>query len=236
MRVQCTIGTLIAVKNWPYILIVLIVVAGAGYLVYSDRQRLGLGHTLKPGSASESAGESTSGVSAALNVLKPSKAKWRSISRPTDGFAIELPAGTRDSEAPAFNETGGTESVKMLESTSDDNTIYALTWQDDPPVARINNNAPDRTLDQAQDGMLNRTQTTLMSQTRIVSGGSPGREILARNASGGVLNARLIYTQLPGAKGRLYILMALFPTAGARREQDVTRFFNSFVMSAPGGA
>ena len=234
MHARCAIGTLIVVKNWPYILIVLIVIGGAGYLVYSDRQRLGIG--LMPGasSAGESAGESASGVSKALNTLKPSKAKWQSISRPADGFTVELPAGTRDSEAPAFNETGGTEPVKMLESTSGDDTVYAITWQDNPPIARINNNVPDRTLDQAQDGMLNRTQTTLMSQTRIVAGVSPGREILARNASGGVLNARLIYTQLSGTKGRLYILMALFPTAGARREQDVTRFFNSFVISAPG--
>ena len=122
----------------------------------------------------------------------------------------------------------------MIESTSNDDTIYAVTWQDDPPIARVNNSVPDRTLGQAQDGMLSRTQTTLMSQTRIVSGGYPGREILARNASGGILNARLIYAQLPGAKGRLYTLMALFPTAGARHEEDVTRFFNSFVMSAPG--
>jgi hypothetical protein len=234
LRARFPIGTLIVVKNWPYILIVLIVIGGAGFLVYSDRQRLGVGHMLGASSASENTGESTSGVSAALNAMKPSKAKWRSISRPADGFTVELPAGTRDSEAPAFNETGSTEPVKMLESTSDDDTVYAITWQDNPPIARINNNVPDRTLDQAQDGMLSRTQTTLMSQTRIVAGGSPGREILAHNASGGVLNARLIYVKLPGANDRLYTLMALFPTAGARHEQDVTRFFNSFVMSAPG--
>jgi hypothetical protein len=230
LRGPFTIGTLILVKNWPYILIVLIVLGGVGYLVYSDRQRLGLGHRLE----TSSAGESTGGVRAALNAMKPSKVKWNPISRPADGFTVELPSGTRDTEAPALNETGGTESVKMIESTADDDTVYAITWQDNPPIARINNNVSDRTLDQAQDGMLNRTQTTLIRQTRIVSGGSPGREILAHNAAGGVLNARLIYVKLPGAKDRLYTLMALFPTADARHEQDVARFFNSFAMSTPG--
>ncbi len=221
-------------KHWPYILIVLIVLGGAGYLVYSDRDRLGLGHSLGATSSHENAGEPHR-VSKILEAMTPSKAvKWRPISRPADGFNVELPSGSKDSEAPAYNSTGGTESVNMIETTSDNDTVYAVTWQDNPPIARINHGVPDRTLDQAQEGMLSRTETTLLSQSRIVSGGFAGREILARNASGGILNARLIYVQVPGAKDRLYTLMALFPTAGARREQDVTRFFNSFTVSSPG--
>jgi hypothetical protein len=230
------------VKQWPYILIVLIVVAGAAYLVYSDRQRLGLGHLLGATSGSERSGVTTDGASAtpaaALNAIrsdamKPSQVAWRTMLRPADGFTVDLPAGTRDTEAPALNETGGTEPVKMLESSPDGDTVYAVTWQENPPVARINNNVPDRTLDQARDGMLFRTQTTLINETRIVSGGFPGREILARNTSGGILNARLIYVPASRAKDRLYTLLALFPTAGARREEDVTRFFNSFVVATP---
>jgi hypothetical protein len=228
------------VKNWPYILIVLIVVAGAAFLVYSDRQRLGLGHLLGASSGSENADVSPSvpSATAALNAIKPSQVKWSSITRAADGFTVDLPAGSKDSEAQAYNETGGTETVNMLESSPDGDTVYALTWQDNPPVARANNNVPDRTLDQARDGMLARTQTTLMSENRILSSGFPGREILAHNAQGGMLDARLIYVQtsrvqVPGAKSRLYTLLALFPTAGARSEQDVSRFFNSFVMAVP---
>jgi hypothetical protein len=224
------------VKNWPYILIVLIVVAGAGYLVYSDRQRLGLGHRLGATPSSESADASAPGADAApsLDAMKPSKLKWRSVPRPDDGFTVALPEGSRNSEAPALNETGGSEPVKILESHSGDNTVYAVMWQDNPPVARVNKNAPDRALDQARDGMLARTQTTLVSEIRIRPGGSAGREILAHNAAGGILNARLIYIQTAGAKDRLYTLLALFPTASARREQDVNHFFDSFVMAAPG--
>jgi hypothetical protein len=234
LHARVAIGNLVFVKQWPYILIVLIVIVGVAYLVYSDRQRLGLGHVLDARSASENAGPAGTDSAATLNSTKPSKAKWRAVPKPADGFTVELPNSTRDTEAPAFNQTGGTEPVKMIESTSGDDTVYAVTWQDNPPVARINNNIPDRTLDQARDGMLARTQTTLMSETRILESGFPGREILARNASGGILNARLIYVQGGDAKDRLYTLMALFPTAGARREQDVTHFFNSFVMASPG--
>ena len=227
------IGTLIAVKRWPYILIALIVVLGAAYLVYSDRQRLGLGHLLGASSGSERADTGSTGATPVFDAVKPSQIEWRSVTRPADGFTVDLPAGPKDTEAPAMNETGGTEPVKMLESSPDGDTLYAVTWQDNPPIARASNNLPDRTLDQARDGMLTRTQTTLMSESRIVSGGFPGREILAHNAEGGILNARLIYVQVSGASDRLYTLMALFPTSGARREQDVTRFFNSFVMAVP---
>jgi hypothetical protein len=237
------------VKHWPYILIVLIVLVGTGYLVYSDRQRLGLGHVLRASSstaASSSEGSDTGTASADSSIdssaglealkpssLKPSRLKWRPISRPADGFTVDLPNGTQNSEAPAYNESGGSEPVKILESHSGDDTVYAVTWQDNPPVARMNKSVPDRTLDQARDGMLAHTQTTLVSETRILSDGSPGREILARNTSGGILNARLIYVQGGGTKDRLYTLLALFPTSGARNQQDVSHFFDSFVMSAP---
>jgi hypothetical protein len=53
-------------------------------------------------------------------------------------------------------------------------------------------------------------------------------QVSAQNGNGGVLDARLIM-----AGNRLYVLMALFPSAGARRERDVTRFFDSFVPGHP---
>jgi hypothetical protein len=81
----------------------------------------------------------------------------------------------------------------------------------------------------ARDGMLSRTQTTLTSETRTTPDGYPARDIAAANAGGGVLNARIIFTG-----ERLYTLMALFPAASARREQDVTRFYKSFEITRSG--
>jgi hypothetical protein len=40
------------------------------------------------------------------------------------------------------------------------------------------------------------------------------------------MNSRLIY-----AGQRLYMLTAVFPSAGARRDADVSRFFNSFAIN-----
>jgi hypothetical protein len=243
------------VKNWPYTLIILIVVFGVAYLAWTDRERLGL-HMFGTGTADHKANSQSESAtsdngnassdnesaspSAPVNgmkptAIKPTQVEWQLMNRPADGFRVELPAGPNQTEVPVYNETGGTESVKMLKSSPDGDTVYAVTWQDNPPIARVNNNVPNRTLDQARDGMLAHTQTTLISESRIRSGGSTGREILARNSGGGVLNARLIYVQNSGKHDRLYTLMALFPATDARHEQDVNRFFNSFVIAAPTG-
>ena len=197
------------VKRWPYILILLIVAGVIGYYLLETGQLHWPG---KDGTdATDSAGTAE-------------KVEWRAVLRPGDGFKIEMPDGVKDSEVPAYNTSGGDEPVKMLSASPDGNTVYAVTWQDNPPVARANNNAPDATLDQARDGMLARTQTTIVKETRISVDGNPAREILAQNAAGGVLNARLIFTK----SNRLYTLLALFPTEGARSADDVSRFFNSF--------
>lgn len=129
-------------------------------------------------------------------------------------------------QVPAFTENGSTEPVRMIFTDVESDTTFAVTWQDNPPVARVNDRIPDKTLDAARNGMLSRTQTTLDNETRVTISGYPGREITARNAGGGVLDARLIYTG-----ERLYTLLALFPSRSAKREQDVIRFYNSFSPS-----
>jgi hypothetical protein len=42
------------------------------------------------------------------------------------------------------------------------------------------------------------------------------------------MNSRLI-----SAGPRLYMLTAVFPSAAARRDSDVSRFFNSFTTNTP---
>jgi hypothetical protein len=81
----------------------------------------------------------------------------------------------------------------------------------------------------ARDGMLERTQTAIVSQSLSLQRGNyPSLDVSARNGDGGILDARLIL-----AGNRLYVLMALFPSASARREKDVARFFDSFVPGRP---
>lgn len=160
------------------------------------------------------------------SAARPAPMNWQPSTRPDAGFTIEMPAEPKDLQVPAYNEGGSTEPVKMIFANPDGVTTFAVSWQDNPPVARVNNRVPDKTLEAARDGMLTRTQTFLDSEARATAAGYPARDVSAHNAGGGVLNARLIYTG-----ERLYTLMALFPAPSARREQDVVRFYNSFSPS-----
>jgi hypothetical protein len=199
-------------KRWQVIAVCAVVIGVAAYFYFYRGFRFGGGSDTKNAASSvENSG------------ARPAQITWQVVSRPDDGFRTDLPADPREVQVEAYNEAGGTEPVKMLYSSPDGDTTFAVTWEDNPPVARVNDGAPDRTLDQARDGMLARTGTTLDHESRISSVGSQGREIVAHNSGGGILQARLIFIN-----SRLYTLMALFPSTNARRDQDVVRFFNSF--------
>lgn len=198
-------------KRWHMIALVL-VLASVGAYFYFYRG-------FRPWSRGGS-GEASGNPSAA-------QMSWQSISRPDDGFKIEMPADSKETQVPAYNELGGTEPVRLLYASPDFDTMFALAWSDNPPVARVNHRAPDLTLDQARDGMLARTQTTLVSESKTVNQGFPARDITAKNSGGGLLQARFVLVN-----DRLYTLMALFPSSKARHEQDVVRFYNSFSPSS----
>ena len=142
---------------------------------------------------------------------------------------LTCPAEEKDRQVPAFNETGGTEMIRLLEASPTSDITFALAWEDNPPVARVNR-TPEHTLNMARDGMLARTETTIVSESRGFHRDYPSLDVLANNSGGGVLSARLVLVDR-----RLYTLMALYPTAAAHREKDVKRFFDSFVPETPGG-
>ena len=157
------------------------------------------------------------------------RVQWHTVERPGDGFKVDLPGEDKDVQVPAYNEAGGSEPVHMLVANPNGDVTYAVTWADNPPVARVSHSI-DRTLYMARDGMLARTETTIVSEARGYHRDYPSLDVLARNNSGGILNARLIM-----AENRLYMLLAMFPSDSARREKDVNRFFDSFVPARPAG-
>jgi hypothetical protein len=204
----------LAVKRWHYIALAAIASAGGIYLyMYGGGQAL----------MNLIAGNSANAGAAASS----SRLQWHTVERADDGFKVDLPADDKDLQVPAFNETGGAEPVKMVVANPNDDVTYAVTWEDNPPVARVNHSI-DRILNMARDGMLARTMTTIISESRGYHRSSPCLDVLARNAAGGILNARLIVVDQ-----RLYVLMALFPSPDSRNERDVKRFFNSLVPSHP---
>lgn len=210
-------------KRWFYIVLFVILILAIVY-VYLHRQELGLG-----GSPSFRSGESSNSEQNASNAA-PALMHWQNVDRSSDGFKVEMPAEVQEVQVPAYNERGGYEQVNMILCNPNEDTTFSVAWADDPPVARANGHVPDKTMDMAQEGALNRTQTTPINETSSTIGGYPARDFVGRNAEGGILDSRLIY-----AGQRLYMLTAAFPSESARRDQDVTRFFNSFIIERPSG-
>ena len=154
---------------------------------------------------------------------------WQKVDRTGDGFQIEMPANAKQIKIPAYNEHGGSEQADMLYAYPDSQICYSITWAENPPVERVNRHVPDRTLEMAVTDALDRSQTTLVTKSEVSQQGFPGRDFSARNTGGGVFSSRLVL-----ARHRLYMLTAAYPSADARRDQDVSRFFNSFsVVAAP---
>ena len=203
-------------KRWHYI-----VLAGLGLLgivyVYLHRQELGI-----TGPQGFFSGDSPSADQAVAS-FRPPIVKWQSVDRGSDGFKVEMPADAKQIQIPAYNERGGAEQVDLVYSNPSADISYSVAWADNPPVARVNGQVSDRVLDMARDDALARTQTNLLSESRTSHQGFPARDFVGRNVGGGIMDIRLIYTGQ-----RLYMLIATFPSANARREQDVVRFYNSF--------
>jgi hypothetical protein len=153
--------------------------------------------------------------------------EWRPVDEPSLGFKVEMPGDPNRVVVQASSETGSNEPISMLMVKPDANRTYAVAWADKPPVARMNDLVPDKTLDQARDGALTRTNTTLISEIRSNPQGFPGRDVVAHNVGGGILDTRLIY-----ARPRLYMLIATAPSSAVRNEEDVIRFFNSFAIAS----
>jgi hypothetical protein len=208
-------------KRWVWILVVVALFAvGWYYFGYRPRPKI------KP---TQSAATSQ-GAGSNQNAIQAATITWQTVERPQAGIKVEMPAGAKDLEVPAYNRNGTAEQVEMVASNPDPDTTYALGWENDPPVARANRHDPERTLKAARDGMLARTQTSLIQESELKVAGFPALDLTARNTGGGILDARLIY-----ANGRLYSLIAAFPALGARRQKDVDRFYQSF-MPAPSDA
>ncbi|MGO9339777.1 MAG: hypothetical protein ACLPY1_19940 [Terracidiphilus sp.] len=221
--------TLKGVKQWQAIALVGVLAAGVGYVV-THRLQLGLTSLPATGQSAKGSDDARDTIEPPSPTPHPANIEWQKVDRSADGFKVEMPTDVKEILIPAYNETGETDKVNMIFSNPDTETTYSVAWEDNPPVARVSKEVPDRTLDSARDGAVTRTRTTLVNESTTSTQGFPGREFMARNSGGGILNSRLIY-----AGPRLYMLTAVFPSVSARRDTDVSRFFNSFVVTGASG-
>lgn len=204
--------------KWVYFAASVLVIGVIGYFAYQHRVWLGL----------SGAGGGVPTEEARPD-QRPAPVSWRAVVRVQDGFRIEMPSDTSEIQVPAYDAAGAAEEMDMILATPNAETTYAVVWDDNPPVERASGEGVERTLDNARDGALARTQTTLMGESHANYMGYPGRDFSGRNQSGGLLNARLI---LKGTK--LYMMIAAFPAPSARRDEDVNHFFDSFKLTATG--
>ena len=204
------------------LLFVLIVlgIAAIGYFFYAYRADLAL--------TGFHAGQQNSNAEQASPGLRQAQIVWQTVDRTPDGFKVQMPSGASEAQIPSYTGSGVVEQVEMIEAQVDPDTSYSVAWADNPPVERAANEDIEKTLDMARNGALGRTQTTLLSESRSNRDGYPEHDFSGRNAGGGILDARLIL-----AGTRLYMLIAAFPAASARRDEDVNHFFDSFSLTAP---
>jgi hypothetical protein len=217
------------VKRWHYFaagVIILVLV-----YVYLHRQDLGLVPPHAEVIPDTGTPKPDSTESATVPASRANRFNWQLVNRTGEGFKVEMPADVKKTQVPAFNEKGGSDEISMLISSPDSDSAYAVSWADDPPVVRMSDHTPDHILETAKQGALTRTQTTQVNETRTNPGGNPGCDFVGRNAGGGGISARLIY-----AGRRLYMLTATFPSDSARRDQDISHFFNSFSITGAAAA
>jgi len=202
-------------RVYLYVAVILLVIGVISAWRY--RRDFGILREWLPSRSSDATLESSSG----------NQFEWRPVDESSQGFKLEMPGDPKHTVVQAENEASSTEAISMIQVKPEPDRTYAVAWADKPPVARMNDLVPEKTLDEARDGALARTATTKISEIRSNPQGFPGRDIEARNVAGGILDARLIY-----AGTRLYMLIATSPSAAGRHEEDVTRFFNSFTIAS----
>lgn len=203
-------------RKWIYFIVLLVVAGAIAYGVYEHRAWWG----------SSGAGGSVP-TDITNSELQPAHLSWSEVSRPQDGFSIDMPSEAAEIQIPAYNAQGAAEQVEMLVATPNAETTYALAWDENPPVERASGGVVERMLNTARNGAMARTQTTLVSESSGAYLGYPARSFSARNANGGLIDARLV---LAGA--RLYMMIVAFPAQSARRDEDVNHFFDSLKLTS----
>lgn len=210
------IGTLEIVKGWHSIALAGLAVV-AGYSVCAYRPEI-----------ERSGRQYFAAISGRFSSAPIAPIAWQAVDRSADGFKVDMPAGVKEIQVPAYNENGSADLVSMIYANPVAQTSFSVAWADNPPVLRANGGSTGRTLDMARDEELARTQTRLIGESKTTTDGFPSRDIVAQNSGGGIIHSRIVL-----AGSRLYMLNAAFPSAEGRREPDVRRFYDSFQAFAP---
>ncbi|MBC8030467.1 MAG: hypothetical protein H7Z16_10180 [Pyrinomonadaceae bacterium] len=160
-------------------------------------------------------------ASFALSVQEP--AEWIKHSSPEGRYSVLLPAqptiGTQES-ATADGEKFTQYKATLVEG----NGVYLIGYFD--CVA-----GTTYSLDKGRDGMVEAVKGTLLSESAISLGGSPGRElkVAARTPNG---TEFILSTRIYDVDKRVYVLQFVSPKSeDGNGSAKATRFFDSFQVT-----
>jgi hypothetical protein len=160
-------------------------------------------------------------ASLAMSVQKP--AEWVRYNSPEGRYSVLVPAqpelGTQESAT-----ADGQKFTQYKAAVSDGNGIYLIGYFDHVPGTTFS-------LDKARDGMVGALKGTLLSESAISLGGSPGRELKVTATSDGT--EFLLRARFYDVDKRVYVLQFIIPKSedDSASAEKAARFFDSFQVT-----
>lgn len=145
---------------------------------------------------------------------------WKTYAAPDGSFSIEFPGQPTVETKQSPVEGGATRTITMVSVQTTSSTVYTCTYFEDETLST---RSPDDVLESARDGSLNKTQGTVITQSRLTVQGYPALEMQARARGNSLLDSRMIL-----AGKRLYMVMAVATTGQDREAKTVRRVIDSF--------
>ena len=155
-------------------------------------------------------------------------AEWSKLDSVEGRFSASMPSkpepGTKDVDTAVGK-------LALYTFSSSNNVAQLMISYADYPNEPSNAAQYEKVLDGVRDGVLKGLGADLISETRVILKGHPGREMRARKMSGDV---EIVFSWKVYLVGRRLYQMGAATTKADAEAPDVQRFFNSFqLISSP---
>lgn len=163
------------------------------------------------------------GASFALSVQKP--AEWIKYTSPEGRYSVLVPTQPKLDTQESAITADGEKFTQYKAAVSDGNGLYLIGYFDHFPGTTFS-------LDKARDGMVGAIKGTLLSESAISLGGSPGRELkVTANSSDGT--ELLLRARFYDVDKRVYVLQFIIPKSEDDNAtvEKTARFFDSFQVT-----
>lgn len=148
---------------------------------------------------------------------------WTKYAPEGMGYSVEMPKQWTLSNQDVKTDLGP---IKMNMATVDAQTKAYMSIHSVFPQSHIGKTPSDMLLDNARDGAVKNVKGRLLTEEKLVMGGSPARHIVVDTGTARV-SQRLV---LSGVK----LIQAIYVgPPGTETEPDTIRFFSSFAVTGP---